>query len=279
MNIFNFTEKMERGQYSVNIATSLALESLMGIHPERTWPSPPFLKYDNYWMNLRTLYRNVTGAFTADINTLLTPGIIAELMHDEWEAIRRVFSQTKIDPVLYICNYTDLYRRYKHHTVFREDKTGRQEDERERMEKSIKQFLSDVGDGYCVGFDTDIKPEGNAGGKTILQSHLAVDLLSHKFFDDLELLESHTGAIKNRSLWYTKYNNGKELSMIPFNHYFLRIFGDKEFFAPKDIALRKAIIEIATKYQWNALTTDNRVRTNIDQLKNPYFVAVIKDMM
>ena len=279
MNVFRFTEKMERGQYPVNIATSLALESLMDIHPEVRHAVPPFQNYDEYWLNTRTLYRNVVGAFNADINILLMPEAIAELMQDEWEVIKKIIHEkTRMQPVLYLCNYKQLYTRYKQHTVFRSDTTPKQNAERRRMTQAIEQFLKDVGEDYVKMFDTDIKPE-NKQGRFIMQSHIAVDLLSKKHFDDLDLLESHTGAIKNQSLWYTKFANGKELSMIPFNHYFLRIFGDKEFFGPKDGALRKDIVEIATKYKWGPLTTDARVRMGLESLKNPYFRAVVKDMM
>lgn len=279
MNVFRFTERMERGQFAINIPTSLALESLMDVNPEVQHKSPPYQNYDEYWLNTRTLYRNIVGSFPADVNTLLMPDIIAELMHDEWEAIKKIIhDKTRMKPVLYLCNYKKLYTRYKQHTVFRSDTTVKQGEERLRMTKAIEQFLKDVGEDYVKMFDTDIEPE-NKQGRFIIQTHLAVDLLSKRHFDDLDLLESHTGAIKNQSLWYTKFNNGKELSMIPFNHYFLRIFGDKEFFGPKDIALRKEIIDIATKFKWGPLTTDARVRMGLDSMKNPYFRAVVKDMM
>lgn len=279
MNIFRFTERMERGQFPINIPTSLALESLMGIHPEVQHPSPPYLDYDEYWMNARTLYRNIIGSFPADVNTILMPAVIAELMQDEWEAIKKVIQErSRMKPTLYLCNYKKLYTRYSKHTVFRADTTAKQGIERRRMSASIAQFLEDVGDDYLQMYDTDIIPEKKQG-RFIIQTHLAVDLLSKKNFEDLDLLESHTGKIKNPSLWYTKYNNGKDLSMIPFTHYFLRIFGDKEFFGPKDGALRKDIIELATKYQWGPLTTDARIKMNLDTLKNPFFRDVVKDMM
>lgn len=280
MSVFTFTEKMERGQFPVNIPTSLALESLMNIHPERTWDQAPHTNYEHFWLNLRTLYRNICSSYTSDINLLLTPGVIAELLQDEWEAVKSILaSRTKIQPVLYLCNYKAIYTRYRQHSVFKKDLTQKQQDDRERMEKSISQFLKDVGPDYVQGFDTDIEPEHKGSGKYLFQTHIAFDLLSWRYFEDMDLLESHTGAIKNRSLWYTKYNNGKDLSMIPFTQYFLRVFGDREFFSPKDAELRKAIVDLANQYNWNSLTTDARVRLNLDQLKNPFFRAVLKDMM
>lgn len=279
MSIFTFTEKMERGTLSLNIPTDLAIQSLLNIHPDRNWPKPPVQNYSEYWLNARTLYRNILSSFTSDISILLSPGVLAELMVDEWKAICTTLNnRSQIRPYLYLCNYKALRTRYFKHTVFKGDTTPKQVDERKRMEASIKQFLLDLPKDECIIFDTDIKPDHHAG-QVIIQTHLAVDLLSARFFEGMELLESYTGNIKNRSLWYTKYNNGKDLVMIPFTQYFLRVFGDKEFFSPKDGALRRDIIEIATKNKWGPLTTDGKVKMNLEQLKNPYFKAVLKDMM
>lgn len=277
MNVFTFTEAMTRGQLPLNISTSLAIESLVDVHPELKWPTPPYKNYTEYWLNLRTLFRNIRSSFTSDLNVLMTPAVMAELMLDEWRAIGVALEDTRLRPVLYLCNYKELYRKYRNHTIFKSDRTAKQEAEREMMEKSIDQFLHDVGEGYVEIFDTQISPTNRADA--IIQTHLVVDLLSWSKFDKLDLLESHTGAIKNRSLWYTKYNNGKDLSMIPFTQYFLRIFGDKEFFSPKDPALRKALIELGTRFNWGPLTTDAKIRMNLDMMKNPFFRDVVKDMM
>lgn len=279
MSIFTFTESMERGQYPVNIPTSLALESLMDIHPDHKWPRPPYLNYDEYWLNVRTLYRNICTSYSADMGAMLTPKLIAELMKDEWRNICHVIdAKSRMLPVLYACNYQSLSSRYKKHTIFKGDTTPRMMDERKRMERSIQQFLDDIEKDTCLLFNTDITPLSTTS-KCIFQTHIAVDLLSHGKFDVMDLLESHTGNIKNRSLWYTKYYNGKDLSMIPFNHYFLRVFGDKEFFTPKDKALRKDIIEIAINYKWTSITSDGKVKMDLERLKNPFFKAVLKDMM
>lgn len=280
MNLFDITERMTRGQLPVNIPTSLALESLIGIHPEREWKKSPYLNFTEFWMNVRTLYRNVCSSYTADMNRILTPPTICEIMFDEWNEISRIVrEQCKLQPVLYACNYKAIGHKYTKHTVFRGDKeTDVMKAERKRMEKSIQLFLDKVGEDGCKLFDLNITPD-DSNSKCLIVTHLAVDLLSYRNFDSMELLESHTGNIKNRSLWYTKYNNGKELTMIPFTQYFLRIFGDKEFFAPLDKALRRELVDLAVSERWNSLTLDSKVRMSLDRLKNPYFKAVVKDMM
>jgi len=272
-------EKMERGQFAVNIPTSLALESLIGIHPERTWDSPPHLKYDQIWVNLKTLVRNIMSSFPKDVVDSVRPNFLTELIQDEWNAVKGViYDHTKLEPVLYMSNYADLERRYnKQHALVRRDNTEKQKEMTDRTNKAIASALKEWTKDDIRIFKTDV--EGDKDRNAIMMTHLPYDLVHHNTFGDLDLLESHTGMIKNRSLWYTKFLGGKDLAMIPFTLYFLRIFGDKEMFAPMDIKLRKELIELGTKFKWNALTTDSRVRTNIEYLQNPYYKAILRDII
>jgi hypothetical protein len=95
----------------------------------------------------------------------------------------------------------------------------------------------------------------------------------------LVLLESHTGKIKPRGQWYTKYLNGKDLVQIPFNEGFLQVFGDSETFRPMDIRFRRAILEIAERYKWTAVSTLEKLNYGIDQLKNPYYKEVLRKIV
>jgi hypothetical protein len=279
MNIMQLTEQMERGQFTMNIPTSLALESLLGVHPEREWPSPPHRNYDEVWVNLKTLVRNIITSFPSDVVQFLQPGLIAELIHDEWNAIVSTITEhTKLRPVLYLSNYADLERRYNTSSaVIRRDSTPKQKELKERIDKGIQQAMADWTPDDLRIFTTDVT--GEAHTRVIMMTHIPFDLVYHKTFGELDLLESHTGMIKNRSLWYTKFLGGKDLATIPFTIYFLRIFGDKEMFAPMDIKFRRALIELSNKYQWNALTTDARVRMCMGFLKNPFYDALLKEMM
>lgn len=279
MNIMAIIEKMERGQFALNIPTSLALESLVGIHPERTWDSPPHLKYDQIWVNLKTLTRNILSSFPKDVVDMVRPNFLTELIQDEWNAVKGViYDNTKLEPVLYMSNYAALERRYnKNHALVRRDNTERQKEMATRTSKAIESFLKDLTKEDIRIFDTDVT--GDRDRRAIMMTHLPFDLVHHNTFEDLDLLESHTGMIKNRSLWYTKFLGGKDLAMIPFTLYFLRIFGDKEMFAPMDIKLRKELMELGTKFKWNALTTDSRIRTNIEYLQNPYYKVTLRELI
>lgn len=273
------TESMERGQLTMNIATSLAIESLLNIHPERSWPKAPYLEYDQIWVNAKTLLRNILSSFPKEIDPYLVPGYLAELMHDEWDNIRHTLSETtKLEPVLYVSNYADIERRYRSDiTPIRRDSTEKQKAAKERNDKALAIAMKTWTSDDIKIFTTDVT--GDLGIRAIMLTHIPYDLIHYRTFGELDLLESHTGMVKNRSLWYTKFLNGKDLAVIPFTIYFLRIFGDKEMFSPMDIKLRRALVELGTKYNWTALTTDSRVRMCVSFMKNPYFEALIRDLM
>lgn len=272
------------GQYPLSVATSLALESACGIHPEIKVSSPPIRDYQFLWINLRTLYRNLMGALDHEAQGLVTDLTIAEALQSEMDVIEKIIedvsSYTKI--VFYVSNYKGLEQKYPH-AVIRRDTTDRQK-HYTALQTSVIKILLDMdrrgtnGDGHRIAvFDLKLKPKHH--GKTLLLSHFPYDLCSAKDFGELVLLESHTGAIKESAQWYTKFLNGKDLPMIPFREDMLQIFGDNETFRPGDIHLRKDLIEIATRYRWTAVSTRDKILYGIEQLKNPFFKSVVRSML
>lgn len=100
-------------------------------------------------------------------------------------------------------------------------------------------------------------------------THMAVDLLKFNTFNTLTLLESFTGDVKESAHFNRKLNIAKELrEYIPFNRIMLVVFGDNELFAKQSKELTERIIGIAKKYNWNRITTENRVLFAIQQEDN-----------
>ena len=113
--------------------------------------------------------------------------------------------------------------------------------------------------------------------KALILTHFAYDLLA-KGFSSLHLLESHTGTIKNKFMWYTKYLNGKELSSIPFREDMLQIFGDNEHFRPWPIKARRQVLELAAKYNWSQVTQNDKVRYGFGQIVDPYLRDILREL-
>ncbi|MGN6746827.1 hypothetical protein, partial [Neisseria sp. P0024.S002] len=104
--------------------------------------------------------------------------------------------------------------------------------------------------------------------KTFIISSYAYDLTAYRKFSNLKLLETHTGAIKGRELWYTKYENHSAVPPMPFRLDLLTILGDKTLFRTKVPKFRQTIIELAKANRWTPLTTTDKIRMNIGSIQD-----------
>lgn len=273
--------------FHLSIGTSLSFESLFEgmMEPydlQRIIPNKINVKdYDELWINLFTIFRNIVGAIpTVEVPRLL-PDDIAYVMAEEVETIQELLKQQggpNISAVFYTCAYDNLDKLYKHAKV-RTDNTERQKQMTDLLGQTLTIFYKShrLGDTY-KHFKVHLKPGGPVRKRILLLSNYAFDLLSYKAFDKMDLLESHTGILKERAKWHTKYIDGKNLNRLPFNECFLQIFGDTQTFRPMDKELREKILELAEHCNWNPLTTDERIRFTLQDLKNPYYKAIIKEM-
>lgn len=271
------------GQFPLSVGTSLALESALNIHPETKHPRPFLSDHNEFWVNLRTLYRNMMTSMTSEAQGALLPVPIANALLAEMEQLLVLVpekSMGRCKCVFYVSNYKDLERKYPHAKV-RVDNTPKQKIFTAMLGKSIQallEMLQKRGGNMDIRV-FDLKITTAKATKALMLTHVPYDLLAYYSFEDLVLLESNTGAPKPRSLFYTKYLNGNDLPMIPFREDFLQVFGDKELFQPMDIKVRRELIEIAKQFNWSQITTKDRIRQGIDTMKDPYAKEVLKSML
>lgn len=272
------------GQYPISVGTSLAIESAMGIHPEIEAKSPPIKQYQELWINLKTLYRNLMGSLQGDAAQLVLGVPVGDELQLEMDRIDSIIaSESDCHVIYYVCNYTRMEQRFPNARI-RVDSTPRQKQFTQTMKEAIQHLLlletpqaNQPHAGRVKVFDVTLKPTRHA--KTLILTHVPLDLCSAKHFGELSLLESHTGAIKEKAQWYSKYHNGKELARIPFREDLLQVFGDHELFHPYPIENRRQLIAVAEKYNWTPLTTSEKIRYTIDTLLNPYFKEKLKAML
>lgn len=275
----------ELGQFPLSIATSLAFEGATGIHPEQPKQTATLADYGELWVNLRTLFRNIYNAVHKDAQGGLTPealvnGLMEEIDHLD-ALVQEQASNMRI--VYYVSNYAGLARKYPK-GLLRKASTERQQIYAEIQRLTIKGLLTDLGRAGARDvrvFELDLKSKNPSEhyGKALMLTHYAYDLLSHYEFQELALLESHTGAIKPRALWYTKYVDGKELSCIPFRADLIQIFGDSELFSAWNIKDRRPLIELAKAKGWHALTTVSKIRQDIRFLVNPVLHKTVNELL
>lgn len=280
MSVSHAIQDRELGQFPISIGTSLAIESALGVHPDIVTDRAPVREYTQLWVNMRTLFRNLWGSINKQYVSQLEPEQLAQALAEEVEFIVahiREHTQGKVEVVPYYSNFQGIENTYNRPPAqLRMDNTEKQRIVTAMHNATMEAFLP-AHEGEVKLFMLKIKAKD--APKAMIVTHYAIDLLSHPDFLKLTLLESHTGAIKDRSQWYTKYYEGKDLARIPFREDMLQVFGDKETFHPADIRLRRAIIEIAERYQWTSLTTTDKIRYGIETLQNPLFKEIMRAIL
>lgn len=262
------------GYFPLSIATSLAVEGAIGIHPDH--PAGPKLMKDftGHWVNVKTLFRNYYEAIGKDEIPNVKPADLIDSFRHELDAYKEIADEQgghKFKTVLYIPDYIGLQQRFPH-AILRVDSTANQV----LFSKSLQTVLSQIIKNekeliklYPLKI-TDPDPSN-----CLMLTHFPFDLTT-KAFDNLSLLESHTGNIKDRSLWYTKFYNGKELPMIPFRECFLSIFGDNQLFRPIGMSYRKTLVDLATKHNWSFATTRDKVNYGLNEIKDKFLAEQLR---
>lgn len=269
----------EVGAFPISIATSLAIESAIGQYPEKPVQPAPILAYDEFWVNVKTLFRNYLGAYEKNEGRKIPYDKITDDLFAEMENIKTVLRQhnPKINVVFYVSDYQ--ISTTNKHVVLRTDKTPLKQ-EFTRIYKAVvtdmqyrlrKQNLN-----LILFFKNKIDPPKET--KAMMLTHIAYDLLSHYSFEELVLIESHTGTIKKRVDWHTKFNGSQDLSNIPFNEPMLRIFGDKEVFEPAPHSIRDVVYRMAVEDRWTQITTLDRIKFKFNSLQDRYTAAVLKSL-
>lgn len=254
------------GQYPLSIATSLAIEGIMGVHPDNPVGKHALQDFDTVWVNLKTLYRNFYNAHDKEFVDKISAEEQALYLSQEMDSLKTVVSsesdkRTKVR--FYLPDYDKVSRRYRH-ALMRVDHTPKQLAFANAMVAVIKLILEHRKDEIMLTSDVIVD---QIGGRVLMITHYPLDLTT-RAFNVVALLESHTGIVKTREMWYTKYYNGKELVGIPFTAALLSIFGDNDMFRPMPIQYRRTLIELSEKYHWNFLTTKDKILYGLSTLKD-----------
>lgn len=270
------------GQFQISIATSLAIESALGIHPDISVSTVPIEGYNALYINVRTLVRNFIGAVEKEaINSTHPSELVAFISHEMEEIVDVIKNNVNkvIQVVFYYSNYDRLDLKYRYAFL-----RGETTDKQIQFAKYLKSVYGELLKKHTaptaeIKIETyALKLEVMGGPKALMISHYPYDLLSHSRFEKLSLLESHTGQIKDRSKWYTKYYQGKDLFRIPFREDLLQVFGDNELFKPFPKANRDELIEIAETCNWTSVTTRDKIKNDIEKIKDPFFKKVLKEI-
>lgn len=272
----------------VSVGTSMALEAVLRDWPifdsEKKTAFTPIETYGEVWINLSTLFRNLTSAVNSDARYSLNTTEVGAALVEECIAVRdaiRTNSRGATAVVFYLCSYDAVGRDFVSSQTYKPT-TPKQIyyfDLQKKVLKYVVQALNTnaTKESRVKEFNWKLTPELRK--ETLMITHYPIDLLSHERFGSLALLESHTAIIKKRNLWYTKLHNGKELAQIPFNGLALQVFGDGVHFRPLDGKVKQAILDISTKKNWSWMTSSSYQRQAIAQLPDQFFAQMLLKML
>lgn len=265
------------GYFPLSIATSLAIEGALGIHPDQ--PAGPKLLEDftGHWVNVKTLFRNYYEAIGKDNIPMLDIKDLIDAFRQELDAyveISQEQSKNNFKTVLYCPDYIGLERRFPH-ALLRKDSTANQVLFAKTMTTVLGQIISNEKELIKL---YPLKITDSHQTNTLMLTHYSFDLTTDAF-NNLSLLESHTGAIKDKSRMHTKFYNGKDLPMIPFRECFLSIFGDSQLFRPIGSLYRTTLVDLGKKYNWSFATSKDKVNYGLSTLNDKFLAENLRTFL
>lgn len=254
------------GMLPISVGTSLALEQfLVPGHMAGELKGSP--KMDTLMLNVSTIIRNVVQAYDTKYHNLLNIHTVHADVIEDLSAIYDTLGQlSKIKPdlVLYDRQYSNIPKQYPNGNIWVPTTDGQKK--YAALEKGVIMMLHQTLKQFLL--KTEKLP--SSPKSVYVMTHHPVDLADHPTgFSDINLLESHTGAVKGFELWYTKLTNGAELDRIPFNQLTIQVFGDKssDFKANKFI-YRQTVTALAEQFNWTPVTTKERVKLGLATIKD-----------
>lgn len=259
----------DKGGFPISIGTSLAIESACGVFPERPVDPPPLRNVKEIWVNLRTVVRNLVGALSPEVRDMVLPGQLVPAMLEDMAILESTVSKASagmVRVVFYCCDYSSLSRVFPN-AMLRTPKTEKQHLQKALEDNAVTLTIQSSPPQDLRFFRFEIT---GSFPQSFIITHLPVDLLARYSFSRLELLESHTGAIKPPPQWHTKLTGGKELINIPFNRFSLQVFGDNGHqFGSMLPSVRKEVLRVAEQDNWTTITTDEKIRVSLRKIQEP----------
>lgn len=273
-------DERELGTLPISIGTALAIDGLYNRHPEmKSNGKLPATNAKVIYINVRTLLRNVHGAVGDRAKAdNIPPKEYAEAILKEIDELNSSLSNET--PALTIVPYLASYKsiaKYMGNGELRELNTDKQK-RYNALENATLQVLFDrYKNAETTPFkDVDMEIKVESYQPIFILTHLPVDLLNIENASDVFLVESHTGKVKTKDLWYTKFYSEKS-PRIPFNKATLLFFGDSGgLFKPQHIKSRKRVLEVADQKKWNAYTSISRIFTGLETSHEPMILKTFK---
>lgn len=246
-----------KGTLPISVGTALAIEAL---------PSVPMHRYGALLINLRTIIRNARQAYDDYVPTVkeLTQATKEDIVGIA-EAIVAMKIKTVLELKFYYPSYLSLPKLFPMAKLKNVMLDGNDN------QKKLARLDKEVAENILKEFGTAINkvdsriPEFTQ--EALIITNHPVDLVLTNSYARLNLLESHTGAIKNYTLFYTKLTGSDKFNNIPFNKMTIQIFGDKSTnFYSQNTGVKNEIKQLADLARWSSASSPSLVARSIRSL-------------
>ena len=266
------------GGLPISIATSLAIENFLGIDPLKLNKNPPSKTTHRLMINVRTLVRNIYSSMDGKPTTI-DPEQVLMYLESDIAAIKHTLEEkSSVKLSFYISSYKQLSKELPKASL-RIPRTESQLWHAATEENLLMEFVKRCPPEWREDKSfLEILPTSvltKHAESVMLLSHCPVDLLNRYRFNDLRLLESHTGKVKTNTQWNSKFAGSLNLERIPFNKAMLQVFGDAIHLRPMSITIKRAIIAIAIADRWTATTTKAKIMSSLKKNGTPEISALV----
>lgn len=250
----------------ISVPTAIPLEEL-------TTAGVSYPEYE-VWINVRTLIRNLLNTLDTEAKMMLDSQSVGAAVVEEMNTLEPWLSM--IDTPYRVNFYFTTRRSLTSifpQALFKIPKTPKQRLEHDLTEDALEYIIKARQD--VTLFDVALEGKGKS---VLLVSHQPIDLLSRYNFDDLLLLESHTGKVKGPAYWSSKLQ-GKGSENLPFNPLTLQIFGDGDTFVGFPRKMKNEIINLAQARGWTPITTKSKIESDFQHLNDAIGAEVLRNMI
>ena len=267
MNNTSLLDDIVVSSFPVAIGTGLMLETLFSPTIARYDDSreiPSSLKVDDYKYHIYNIYTIVRNILTAiphkNKQEILTDKHFRKYVADEVESIFNLYDGTKCVPTLYIPDYSSLITYYN----TGKGKLNKYIEEHELMVKVVKgvKFMESIAiipnNELKKGYKLPAMKE-----KVLITTSYTLDL--HNSLPNMMLLESHTGKLKSKLEFSSKYKKSSsyDVSSLPYHEFIHYIVGDSTLVSGIKVGYKKQLFKIAEDKKWTPRTTNDKIVSNI----------------
>jgi len=252
--------------FGCNVATGIILESILMFRENN--PKDKISKINTIFINGYTLYRNLIDCLeghTLDKIKILKNDLgrvrVRKLFVEDTLKFFHALEEVGIETKIFLPSYKTPKEKF-HNWLGEEELNPLKALITKTQHRALMELHSKVASLFRL---TDYKFSHT--NNLFIVTHLGLDLLNYTQYNNVVVVESHTGEFKRKDKWYTKLHKlGKnDLSILPFNEIIYRIFGDTWYVKHENIPLRKFIYKLALKKHWYYDMSNDDVLTSIKQ--------------